>query len=75
MSWGAVVAPRGTSQAIVTRLGEAIKQILSDKAVQDKMLAAGAIAHFLDSVRSAPRIQQDYARWGQLIRDKNIAAE
>ena len=75
VSWGGVVAPRGMPQAIVARLAEEIRQVLSDKAVQDKMLGAGAIAHFLDPAQSAQRIQQDYTRWGQLIRDKNIAAE
>ncbi|WP_415205545.1 Bug family tripartite tricarboxylate transporter substrate binding protein [Pseudorhodoferax sp.] len=75
VSWGGVVAPPGTPAAIVQRVAGEIKQILADKTVQDKMLGAGAIAHFQDPAEAAKRIQQDYARWGQLIRDKNIVAE
>ena len=41
----------------------------------NKLLGAGAIAHYQDPARMGQRIQQDYSRWGQLIRDKNIVAE
>jgi tripartite-type tricarboxylate transporter receptor subunit TctC len=75
VSWGAIVAPPGTDKAIAERLAGEIRQVLADKAVQDRMLGAGAIAHFQGPDEAARRIQQDYARWGQLIRDKRIAAE
>ena len=34
---------------------------------------AGAIAHFMDPAQMGQRVQQDYTRWGQVIRDKGIA--
>ena len=75
VSWGGIVAPPGTPKAVVDRVAGEIQQILADKAVQDKMAGAGAFAHFLAPAAFDERIKQDYAKWGQLIRDKNIAAE
>ena len=52
-----------------------MQQILAEKEVQDKLLNAGAIAHFQTPAQLGQRVQQDYTRWGQLIRDKGIATE
>ncbi|CAN5736399.1 tripartite tricarboxylate transporter substrate binding protein [soil metagenome] len=41
-SWGAFVMPKGTPQAIVAKLSEAIKQIAADPAVQKHFLETGA---------------------------------
>ena len=38
-------------------------------------LVAGAIAAYQNPAQLGQRIQQDYTRWGQLIRDKGIAVE
>lgn len=75
VSWGGIVAPPGTPKAIVDRVAGELKQILADKQIQDKMAGAGAFAHFLAPAAFGERIRQDYGKWGQLIRDKGIAAE
>ncbi|MFT3777733.1 MAG: tripartite tricarboxylate transporter substrate binding protein [Ottowia sp.] len=75
VSWGGIVAPPGTPKAVVDRLAGEVQQILADKQVQDKMAGAGAFAHFLAPAAFGERIAQDYGKWGQLIRDKGIAAE
>jgi len=75
VSWGGLLAPAGTPKAVVERIAGEVKQILADKEIQDKLLHAGAIANFQDPAQMGQRVQQDYTRWGQLIRDKGIASE
>ena len=75
VSWGGLLAPVGTPKAVVDRIANEVKQILAEKEVQEKLLNAGAIAHFQDPAQMGQRIEQDYTRWGQLIREKGIASE
>ncbi len=75
VSWGGLLAPRGTPKVVVDRIAAEVRQILADKEIQDKLLGVGAIAHFQDPVQMGQRIQNDYGRWGQIIRDKGIAPE
>ena len=75
VSWGGLVAPSGTPKAVVDRVAHEVRQILAEKEVQDRLLGAGAIAHFMDPAQMGQRVQQDYTRWGQLIRDKGIATD
>ena len=60
---------------MIDRVAAEVQQILADKDIQDKLLNAGAIASFQNPAQLGQRIQQDYTRWGQLIRDKGIAVE
>jgi len=75
VSWGGLLAPPGTPKAVVDRVAAEVKDILADKEVQDKLLGVGAIAHFQDPAQMGQRLQSDYQRWGQIIRDKGIAPE
>ncbi len=75
VSWGGLLAPAGTPKAVVERLASEIRQILAEKETQEKLLNAGAIARFQDPGQMGQHLQQDYAKWGQLIRDKGIASE
>lgn len=75
VSWGGLLAPAGTPKAVVDRIANEVRQILADKEIQEKLLNAGAIARFQDPAQMGQHVQQDYAKWGQLIRDKGIAPE
>ncbi|WP_311224347.1 MULTISPECIES: tripartite tricarboxylate transporter substrate binding protein [unclassified Acidovorax] len=75
VSWGGLLAPRGTPKAVVDKLAGEVQQILAEKETQEKLLNAGAIANFQNPVDMERRIQQDYAKWGQVIRDKGITTE
>ena len=75
VSWGGLLAPAGTPKAVVDRIAGEVRQILADKEIQEKLLHAGAIARFQDPAQMGQHLQQDYAKWGQLIRDKSIASE
>lgn len=75
VSWGGLMAPRGTPKAVVDRVAGEVRQILAEKDVQDRLLGAGAIAHFQDPAQMSERVRQDYAKWGGIIRDKGIVSE
>ena len=75
MSWGALLAPAGTPKPVVERIAGELRQILADKDVQERMLNAGAIARYQSPTELAQRLQQDYQRWGQIIRDKGISQD
>lgn len=75
VSWGGLLAPRGTPKVVVDKLAGEVQQILADKETQEKLLNAGAIANFQNPGGMERRIQQDYAKWGQVIRDRGITTE
>ncbi len=75
VSWGGLLAPPGTPKAVVDRIATEVQQILAEKDTQDKLLTAGAIAAYQAPDKMARRIQQDYVKWGTVIRDKGISNE
>jgi len=75
VSWGGLLAPKGTPAPVVERIAAEVQQILAEPDIQSRLLNAGAIAFFQSPADMGRRVQQDYARWGQLIRDKRIASE
>ena len=74
-TWGGLIAPLGTPQAIVDRLNQELKVVLADPALQKKMLAAGAIARYQDSATMKARLASDFARWSKIANDKGISAQ
>ena len=75
VSWGGLLAPLGTPKEVVSRINKEVTEILADKAVQEKMLTAGAIANYQSAERMAARIQGDYDKWGRVIRNKSIGVD
>ena len=75
VSWGGLLAPPGTPKPVVDRIASEVQQILAEKDTQDRLLNAGAIATYQSPDKMARRIQQDYTKWGGVIRDKGISNE
>lgn len=75
VSWGGLLAPAGTPQEVVARIDKEVAEILADKAVQEKLLTAGAIAHHQSADGMATRLKTDYDKWGRVIRDKAIGID
>jgi tripartite-type tricarboxylate transporter receptor subunit TctC len=75
VSWGGLMAPAGTPKDVVERISTEVKAILAEKDTQDKLLNAGAIANYQTPSQMAARVQQDYAKWGKVIRDKGITSQ
>ena len=74
-TWFGLLAPAATPRAIVARLDEATKRIVSQPAVRERAAALGAELADEGPAAFAARIRGDYEKWGALIRQKNIRAE
>jgi tripartite-type tricarboxylate transporter receptor subunit TctC len=75
VSWGGLMAPAGTPRDVVDRISAEVQAILAEKDTQDKLLNAGAIANYQNPSQMAARVQQDYTKWGKVIRDKGITSQ
>jgi tripartite-type tricarboxylate transporter receptor subunit TctC len=75
VSWGGLLAPKGTPADVVERVNKELAVILADKAVQERMLKAGAIAHYQPAAQLAARTKSDYEKWGKVIRDKGLGEQ
>ena len=73
VSWGGLLVVKGTPKAIVDKLANEVQAILAEKEVQDRLRDAGCIANFQGPVQMGQRIQSDYAKWGRVIRDRNVS--
>ena len=75
VSWGGLMAPAGMPRDVVDRISTEVQAILAEKDTQDKLLNAGAIANYQNPSQMAARVQQDYTKWGKVIRDKGITSQ
>lgn len=74
-SWVAMFAPAGTPKPVLEKLHGTLARLLREPAMRDKFEAQGC-----DLVASTPevlaqRIRSDQAKWGKIVRDKNISVE
>lgn len=75
VSWGAVMAPTGTPDAVVQKVSEGLRKALEDPNTQKLMAERGASVHPSTPEQAAERIKQDQARWSEVIRGAGITAD
>jgi tripartite-type tricarboxylate transporter receptor subunit TctC len=68
-SWQGVVAPAGTPDAVIARLGAAIRAAVTDEAVAKRLRGIGLTPLPGDAASCAALIQSETAIWRTLIRD------
>ena len=74
-SWVAMFAPAGTPKPVLDRLHGTLARLLGESSVKERFEAQGC-----DLIASTPealaqRIRSDQAKWGKIVRDKNISVE
>ncbi|WP_096671053.1 Bug family tripartite tricarboxylate transporter substrate binding protein [Polaromonas sp. AET17H-212] len=67
-----IAAPAGTPAAIVTRLNDALKSILTLPDVKESLLAQGVIATYSTPQEATVALRTESAKWTKVIRDGNI---
>jgi tripartite-type tricarboxylate transporter receptor subunit TctC len=75
VGWNGVFLPKGTPEAIATRLHEVLSAVLRTKSVQDQMAALGAEAIGNRQATFAAFVKSESVRWGVIIREKGIKPE
>jgi tripartite-type tricarboxylate transporter receptor subunit TctC len=74
-SWVGMIAPAGTPRAVIERLNGTLARILATQDMKQKFALQGA-----DIVASTPEqfgelIRAESAKWGKIIREKNISID
>lgn len=68
-------APAGTPPEVVTRLNREINKILASQAVQDRIAALGGVPAPMSPADFNNRVAADSARFGALIKERNIQSD
>jgi len=71
-SWTAVLAPAGTPPAVIDKLSQAIREIAADPAMKTKLESQGAVAHGSTPQQLQELAASERARYGQIIKTRNI---
>ncbi len=74
-NWNALFAPKGTSAADVERLNEALRRVLLTEAVKAQLEASGAQPAPSTPAQLSALLKKDLAKWGRVIKAKNIKAD
>jgi len=74
-AWYGLLAPAGTSPAIVQYLNAEVEQILKEPATQQKLLQMGAVPAGGTAENFGKFIQLETDRWSAVIKKNNITAE
>lgn len=73
-SWVALFAPKGTPDDVVARLRTEVPKILARPEMAQRLVAAGLEAWSVPHEPLKQAIQDDYARWQQVVKTANISA-
>jgi tripartite-type tricarboxylate transporter receptor subunit TctC len=73
-SWFGFFTPRGTPQTVITKLNQAVNEIIKDPAIDEKMVFAGA-----DLVSGSPEqfknfIGSEFKKWQVVVKDSGVTA-
>jgi tripartite-type tricarboxylate transporter receptor subunit TctC len=71
--WYGLMAPAGTSESIVNYVNTALNKTLADPTLQKKLEDGGAIVMPGSPSEFGTFMQNDYARWGEVIKKAGIS--
>ncbi len=75
VGWGGLVVPIATPKDIVDKIGGDVRRILSDPAMQSRIVERGAIADPRGSAEFAEFVKAEIAKWGDIAKRANIRAD
>ncbi|WP_295546657.1 tripartite tricarboxylate transporter substrate binding protein [uncultured Pseudacidovorax sp.] len=70
-----LLAPAGTPDAVVERLGSAVRTVMAAPDLAQVVAQQGAVPAFEPPAELGRSLVQESQRWGQLIREQNIVAQ
>ena len=74
-TWFAILAPKGTPEAIVTRMNKEINEVLKDPEFKKKLAAIGATPLGGSSQQLAGHLSAELDKWGGVIQAAGIKAQ
>ena len=73
--WFGAMAPRGTPQAVVDTLNGAINKILQDSEMKKNLDSQGMVSTGGTPAKFNERIQNEYQRWIQVVKERGIKVQ
>lgn len=74
-AWNAVVAPRGMTGEVVTRINKAVNAALKQKDLVDRYAEGGTIPLIMTPEETKAYIEAEIVKWTRLAREANIQPE
>jgi tripartite-type tricarboxylate transporter receptor subunit TctC len=74
-NWYGMLAPARTPPAVVAKLNGAVVAALNAPDVREKLLQVGAVPSPTSSAEFGKMLSDEHARWGRVVREKNIKEE
>jgi tripartite-type tricarboxylate transporter receptor subunit TctC len=74
-TWFGFVTTAGTPPAVLARLNTDINAVVQGKDITDKLSALGMQVKTVTPAQLGTMIADDFARWGQVVRDNNIRSD
>lgn len=71
-TWLGLVGPAGLPAEVVRAVNAAVVEVMSGKAVRDRLVAEGNEPHAGSQQAFAQLVRSEHAKWGALIREANI---
>jgi len=71
-NWYGLLAPARTPPAVVAKLHDAVVEALDAPDVRDKLVQSGAIPAPTSSAEFGKLMSDELARWGRVVKEKNI---
>ena len=75
VGWGGLVIPMATPKDLVEKIGGDVRRILSDPAMQTRIVERGAIADPRGSAEFTAFVKAEITKWGDIARKANIRAD
>ncbi|VTU37594.1 Argininosuccinate lyase [Variovorax sp. PBS-H4] len=75
VGWSAFMAPKGTPEAVVSKLNAQIRQIMAKPDVRDRLLGLGFEPASNTSAELGAMIQGEHAKWGALVKQLGLVAQ
>ena len=75
VTWFALMAPKGTPDAIIQKLNETVTDILKDDDVKAKFEKLGVQVETMDVNATAKFIAAERVRWGDIVRSAHVTID
>jgi tripartite-type tricarboxylate transporter receptor subunit TctC len=75
VTWFALMAPKGTPEAIVAKLNVAVTEILKDPDIQAQFAKLGVQPAPMSILETAKFIEEERVRWGDIITSANVTLD
>jgi tripartite-type tricarboxylate transporter receptor subunit TctC len=69
------LAPAGTPEPVLAKLGSAVRAALAKPAIQEKLRGLGAVVVGSTPVEYRKWLKDDHDRWAKLIKDANVKGD